>query len=65
MARAALRPCGRYTDDAEHDRAHSEVLAPPGALAEHALAEEQQHEQADGHRRLHDHERDQQQRDDL
>jgi hypothetical protein len=51
--------------DADHDRAHREVLAPPGTLAEHALAEEQQHEQADGHRRLHDHKRDQQQRHDL
>jgi len=30
------------------------VLAPPGALVEHALAEEQQHEQAHGHRRLND-----------
>ncbi len=61
MPGAAVRGTGGDTDDADHDRAHREVLAPSGALAEHALAEEQQHEQADGHRRLHDHERDQQQ----
>jgi hypothetical protein len=65
MARAALRPCGRDAGHTDHDREHREVLAPPGALAEHALAEEQQHEQPDGHRRLHDHERDQQQRHNL
>jgi hypothetical protein len=62
---AAVRGTGGDTDDAEHNRAHREVLAPAGTLAEHALAEEQQHEQADGHRRLHDHERDQQQGNDL
>ncbi len=65
MSGAAVRGTGGDPDDAEHDRAHRNVLAPPGTLAEHALAEEQQHEQADGHRWLHDHERDQQQRDDL
>lgn len=65
MPGAAVRGTGGDTDDAEHDRAHREVLASPRTLAEHALAEEQQHEQSDGHRRLHDHERDEQQRDDL
>jgi hypothetical protein len=38
------------------------MLVAPGVLAEHPLAEEQQHEQADGERRLHHHERCQQQR---
>ena len=65
MARAALRPGGRDAGHADHDREHRDVLAPPSTLAEHALAKEQQHEQADGHRRLHDHERDQQQGNDL
>ena len=62
---AAVRGTRGDTDDADDDRKHREVLAPPGTLAEHALAEEQQHEQADGHRRLHDHQRDQQQGHDL
>jgi hypothetical protein len=35
------------------------MLAPAGVLAEHALSEEQQHEQPYRHRRLHHHERDQ------
>lgn len=34
-------------------------------LAEHALRDEHQHEQADGKRRLYDHERSQQQGEDL
>lgn len=38
------------------------MLVAPGVLAKHPLAEEQQHEQADGERRLHHHERRQQQR---
>jgi hypothetical protein len=62
---AAVRRAGGDTGHADDDREHREVLAPPGTLAEHALAKEQQHEQADGHRRLHDHQRDQQQRHDL
>lgn len=65
MPSAAVGGTQGDTDDADDDREHREVLAPPGTLAEHALAEEQQHEQADGHRRLHDHERDQQQGNDL
>ncbi len=65
MPRAAVRGTGGDTSYADDDREHRKVLAPPGTLAEHALAKEQQHEQADGHRRLHDHERDQQQRHDL
>jgi hypothetical protein len=62
---AAVRGTSGDADDTDDDRKHREVLAPPGTLAEHALAEEQQYEQADGHRRLHDHQRDQQQRHDL
>jgi hypothetical protein len=65
MPGAAVRGTSRDADDADDDRKHREVLASPGTLAEHALAEEQQHEQADGHGRLNDHERNQQQRDDL
>jgi len=52
----------RRAGHAEHDRAHRNVLAPAGVLAQHALAEEQQHEQAHGHRRLDHDERCQQQR---
>jgi len=37
------------------------VLAPSGMLVEHALAEEQQHNQPNRHRRLHHHERGKQQ----
>jgi hypothetical protein len=62
---AAPRAGRRDADHTDHDRAHGKVLAAPGALVEHALAEEEQHEQADGHRRLHDHERYQQQGHDL
>ncbi len=65
MRGGARRGSERRAGDAEHDRAHGEVLAPAGALAEQALSEEQKHQQADRHRRLHDHERDQQQRHDL
>ena len=52
-------------DHAEHDRRHRQVLVAPGVLAEHALAEEHQHEQAGRERRLHDDQRSEQQRDDL
>lgn len=47
--RAQPRP-----DDAEHDRADRQVLARAGALAEHALADNHQHRQAQRQRRLHD-----------
>jgi len=40
-------------DHAQHDRAHSQVLAPPGVLAEHPLTEDHQHRQAHGQRGLH------------
>ena len=59
MPGAAVGGTRGDTDDAGNDRKHREVLAPPSTLAEHALAEEQQHKQTDGHRRLDDHERDQ------
>jgi hypothetical protein len=52
-------------DDADEDRRHGEVLAPAGALVEHPLADEHQHQQAAGERRLHDDERREQQRDHL
>ena len=52
-------------DHADHDRPHREVLVSPGVLVQHPLAEEHQHEQARGERRLNDHERCQQQRDQL
>jgi hypothetical protein len=41
-------------DHTEHDRQHRDVLAPARVLAEHALAEEQEHEQAERQRRLDD-----------
>ncbi len=56
MPGAAVRRTSGDTGHTHDDREHREMLAAPGTLAEHALAEEQQHEQADGHRRLHDHE---------
>jgi len=49
------------SDHAQHDRAHRHVLVSPGALAEHSLGEEHQHQQAGGERRLHEHQRRQQQ----
>jgi len=52
-------------DDAEDDGQHPEMLAPARALVEQALADEQQHEQPTGQRRLDDDERREQQRDDL
>lgn len=55
--------CG--PDDAEHDRRNGDPLAPSGVLAEDAPAEEQQHEQPGGERRLHYDERREQQRHDL
>ncbi len=62
MRGATSRAGGSGAEDTEHDRPHGEVLAPSSVLVEHTLAEEQQHEQANGHCWLHDHERHQQQR---
>jgi len=52
-------------DHAEHDRAHRRVLVSSGVLAQHALGEEHQHQQACRQRRLDHHERGQQQSHDL
>ena len=52
-------------DHADHDCADRQVLVAPGALAEHPLGEEHQHQQTAGERRLHDHQRGQQQREHL
>ena len=63
---AARRRAQRRADHADaRSRAIAHVLVAPGVLAEHPLAEEQQHEQAHRERRLHDHQRRQQQRHDL
>jgi len=44
-------------DDPDDDRRHRDVLVGSPALAQHALAGEQQHQQPHGHRRLHDYQR--------
>ena len=59
MRRGAPGGGGRDAGDADDDREHRKVLPSSGTLAEHTLTEEQQHEQADGHGRLHDHQRNQ------
>jgi hypothetical protein len=41
-------------DDPEHDRGHRDVLVAAGVLAQHALPDEQQHQQAGSQCRLHD-----------
>ncbi len=51
-----------YADD---DRRHGDVLEAPRPLAEHPLAHEHQHQQPCCERRLHDHERREQEREDL
>lgn len=65
MSRRAWGGRQARPDHADHDRAHRQVLVSPGVLAQHPLAEEHQHEQARGERRLNDYERCQQQRDQL
>jgi hypothetical protein len=62
MSGAAVRRASGDTGHANDDGEHRQVISPPGTLAEHALAEEQQHKQPNGHRRLHDHKRNEQQR---
>jgi len=52
-------------DDAGDDRQHAEVLVATGALVEHPLAGEHQHEQPGGQRRLDHRERRKDQRQDL
>jgi len=58
---ARWREHGR-ADHADDDRERREVLVAPGALAQHALPEQQQHQQPGGECRLHHHQRGQQQR---
>jgi hypothetical protein len=53
------------TDHADHDRPDGQVLVATCVLAEQALGEEHQHQEAGGERRLDDHERGQHQGDDL
>jgi len=65
VARAARGSGQRHADHADRDGQHARVLVAPGALAEHALPEQHQHEQARGERRLHDHQGSQQQGHDL
>lgn len=65
VARAAIRREQRDAGDADHDRAHREMLAPAGALAEHPLPDCHQHKQPSGKRGLHDDERGEFQRDHL
>jgi hypothetical protein len=62
MSFAALGSAQRRADDAEHDRNHGDVLAPSHLLVQHALPEEQQHEQTRRQRWLHHHQRGEQQR---
>jgi hypothetical protein len=59
LAGVARRGEQRRAGDADDDREHRDVLVAPRALAEYALAEHQQHEQADRQRRLHHHQRSQ------
>jgi len=50
------------TDDPYHDCRHGDVLVAPGWLAEHALGDQQQHQETGRQCWLHDHERSKQQR---
>ncbi len=65
LAALTRRRAQSRADDPDDDREHRQVLVASRVLAEHALAEEQQHQQARGERRLHHHQRGQHQRDDL
>jgi hypothetical protein len=51
---AARRSAERNTGDADGDGDHAGVLVAPGVLAEHALADDQQHEQSRRERGLYD-----------
>jgi len=62
LADAARRREQPRADHAEDDRKRRQVLGAARVLAEHPLAEQQQHEQARRERRLHNHQRRQQQR---
>lgn len=65
MRFAALRRAERHPHDPHHNCQRRYALATSGGLPEHALAEEQEHEQPGGQGRLDDHERGEQQRHDL
>jgi hypothetical protein len=65
LADAARRREQARPDHADDDREHRQTLGSSGVLAEHPLAEEQQHEQPRRERRLHDDQRRQQQRENL
>jgi len=62
VARGGEQPRAEH---AEHDRDRRQVLVASRVLAEHPLAQEQQHEQPCGERRLHHHQGREQQRHDL
>lgn len=65
VAAAAGRGGERGASDADHDRDHRDVLPPAGALAQHPLARDHEHEQPGRERGLDDDERREQQRSDL
>jgi len=65
VRRAARRSAQRRPDDPQHDRRHRQVLVPAGTLTEHALGDHEQHHQPHRERRLHDHQRREQQREHL
>jgi len=65
MGVAARRSAKPRSDHADHDRRHRQVLGASGVLAEHSLAEEDEHQQAGGQRGLYDHQRREQQRNHL
>jgi hypothetical protein len=65
VARVAWRSRQAGSHHPHDDRRHRQVLGAPGVLVQHPLREEHQHEQPGGERRLHDHQRREQQRDDL
>ncbi len=62
VAGAARGRAQARADHADHDRRHRDVLVASGVLAEHALPQEQQHDQAGGQRGLHHDQRREQQR---
>lgn len=61
MARATRRGAQAGADHADDDCGDRDVLVAPGVLAEHALSQEQQHDQTGRERRLHHHQRGEQQ----
>ena len=65
MVGSVLGSSPRHPGDPQDDRHHGAHLERPDALAEHAVAEDQEQQQTAGERRLNDRERRQQQRDDV